>query len=175
MKPEAELRVAGPDDAERLALIGRATFLESYAGLLPVADILAHNQQQHAASLYSGWLADPAYRCWLAEAVPGAAPIGYLVLSPVDLPLADLDERDIEIKRIYLLHRFQRSRLGSRMMEVATQYARDRHCRRLLLGVYSRNEEALAFYERMGFTRVGERHFRVGAGEYYDHVLGKTL
>jgi ribosomal protein S18 acetylase RimI-like enzyme len=41
--------------------------------------------------------------------------------------------------------------------------------------VYSRNTAALAFYNRIGFHRVGERQFRVGASEYFDYILGIDL
>lgn len=173
--PPVRIRTAVPEDAERLALVGKATFLESYAGLLPVTDILAHSGQQHAAAVYAAWLADGRYRCLLAEAETGAAPVGYLVLGPADLPLPDPDANDLEIRRIYLLYRFKGCGLGRRLMEEATRWARQRGCRRLLLGVYSRNEAALAFYAKMGFTQVGERRFRVGANEYFDYVLGRVL
>ncbi len=74
------VRAATPADAPRLSLIGRATFLESYAHLLPVEDILEHAEHQHAPARYAGWLADPACRSWIAEA-PGGAPVGYLVAT----------------------------------------------------------------------------------------------
>ncbi|MEO8309148.1 MAG: GNAT family N-acetyltransferase [Pseudomonadota bacterium] len=172
---KAAIRVARRGDESRLALVGRATFLESYAELLPAEDILAHTEQHHAPAVYAGWLADPRFRCWLVEAGAGKAPVGYVVLSPPDLPLADLSGSDMEIKRIYLLHPYQREGLGRALMEQATAYARDAGFARLLLGVYSRNTAALAFYNRIGFHRVGERQFRVGAGEYFDHILGINL
>jgi GNAT superfamily N-acetyltransferase len=169
------IRAAVPADAARFALTGKATFLESYAGLLPVTDILAHGERQHAESVYAAWLADDRWGCWLAEAETGGAPVGYLVVGPTDLPMQGLDARDLEIKRIYLLHRFQNQGLGRAMMQAATDWARARGARRLLLGVYTRNEPALAFYARMGFDRVGERQFHVGENEYHDHILGMTL
>jgi diamine N-acetyltransferase len=173
--PPMSVRVAVPADAERLALVGRATFLETYAGTLPAEDILAHCEAQHASAVYAGWLADPRSRCWLVEASHGAAPVGYLVLGPAGVPVRDPDPADLEIKRIYLLHRFQRGGAGRRMMEVCMQYARACGSSRLLLGVYSRNDHALKFYERVGFTRVGERTFRVGGSDYYDYILGRDL
>jgi diamine N-acetyltransferase len=169
------IRAAQRGDETRLALVGRATFLESYADLLPAEDILAHTEQQHAPGVYAAWLDDPRYRCWLVEAGPGRVPVGYLLLSPPDLPMTDLTAQDLEVKRIYLLHPYQRRGFGRAMMTQATQYARAAGFARLLLGVYARNEAALAFYDQIGFHRVGERHFRVGAGEYYDHILGIDL
>lgn len=171
----ARLRRAVAEDADALALVGRATFLESYAGLLPVTDILAHTAHQHAPERYAQWLAAPDCACWVAEAQPGDAPVGYVLATPTDLPMEGLDARDVEIRRIYLLHRFQGAGRGRALMAAAQEWATQRQCRRLLLGVYSRNEAALAFYARLGFERVGERRFRVGAGEYFDYILGKTL
>lgn len=168
------VRAAGPGDAARLSLLGRATFLESYAHLLPVEDILAHAEHQHDPAVYARWLADPACRLWLAEAAPGGAPVGYLVATPPDLPLPDIGPRDLEIRRIYLLHRFHRLGLGRWLMEEALAVAREAGVARVLLGVYSRNEGALAFYERMGFTHAGTRQFRVGANEYHDYILQRA-
>ena len=174
-RPPVRLRRGQAQDAPRFALVGKATFLESYAGFLPYEDILAHGERQHAPQVYAAWLADPACGCWLAETDTGGAPVGYQVLGPPDLPLRDLAPGDVEIKRIYLLHRFQGRGLGRLLMDAAAAWARERGCRRLLLGVYSRNMPALAFYGHMGFTRTGERHFRVGANDYFDHILGKAL
>ena len=122
------------------------------------------------------WLADPAYRCWLVEAVHGAAPVGYLVLGPPDLPLPDPDANDLEIRRIYLLYRFQGCGLGRRLMEEATARGRGSAaaggcCSACIRATRRRSRSTRS----MGFTQVGERRFRVGANEYFDYVLGRTL
>lgn len=171
---DVRVRQAGPGDEAALSLLGAATFLETYAPLLPVADILAHTARQHAPEVYARWLADPACGCWLAEHTAGGAPVGYLVATPPDLPLADVSREDWEIRRIYLLHRFQGAGLGSRLMDAVQAAARAAGKRRLLLGVYSRNEAALAFYGRQGFTQAGTRTFRVGASDYHDYILQRV-
>jgi ribosomal protein S18 acetylase RimI-like enzyme len=175
MESAATLRVraASAGDAGRLSLLGSATFLESYAHLLPVEDILEHAARQHSAAKYEQWLADPACRTWLVEAA-GGAPVGYLVATPPDLPIT-IAPGDLEIRRIYVLHRYQRLGLGRWLMEEVQRWAAAAGYRRLLLGVYSRNENALAFYERSGFARVGTREFRVGAHDYHDFILQRPV
>lgn len=168
------VRMARPEDAAHLALLGAATFLESYAHLLPAADIVAHAATQHAVDVYARWLGDPRCTCWIAEHLPGAAPVGYLVATPPDLPLPGVGAGDWEIRRIYVLHRYQGEGLGHRLMEEVLRAARERGTRRLLLGVYSRNEPALAFYARMGFVRTGTRNFRVGGNDYFDYILERA-
>jgi ribosomal protein S18 acetylase RimI-like enzyme len=167
------VRRAAPGDATGLSLLGRATFLESYAHLLPVEDILEHAEKQHAPEKYAAWLADGLSHTWLAEA-PGGAPVGYLVATPADLPLGGIGPQDMEIRRIYVLHRYQRMGLGRWLMEEALATAAAAGCTRILLGVYSRNESALAFYSHLGFTQVGTRQFQVGTHEYHDYILQRT-
>jgi GNAT superfamily N-acetyltransferase len=169
------LRLARPGDEPRLALLGGATFLESYAHLLPVSDVLSHVARQHSPETYARWLNDASSRCWLLEFAAGQAPVGYAVVTPPDLPLPDVTDADLEIRRIYLLHKYQRGGLGAQLMQAVTEHARAVGCRRLLLGVYSRNAPALAFYERQSFTRVGTRQFRVGANDYFDYILQRVL
>jgi ribosomal protein S18 acetylase RimI-like enzyme len=60
-------------------------------------------------------------------------------------------------------------------MDEVLGYGRAVAASRLLLGVYSRNEAALGFYQRQGFARVGTRQFRVGANDYFDYILSLDL
>jgi GNAT superfamily N-acetyltransferase len=164
-----------PGDEAALSLLGQATFLESFAGVLDGADIIAHCARQHSAELYRGWLGDPAMRLWLTEMQPGGAPVAYLALAPstlqVEAPRAD----DLEIKRIYLLHRFHGQRIGHALMQRALEYAQLGGASRVLLGVYAQNHGALAFYRRCGFSALGTRTFRVGERDYDDLILGLEL
>jgi ribosomal protein S18 acetylase RimI-like enzyme len=169
---EIVLRACAPGDEEALALVGAATFLETFAGLLEGPDILAHCRVQHGASQYAKWLADVDYRLCLAELK--GAPVGFAVLSPPDLPVA-VTQNDIELKRIYLLHRFQGGGLGRRLLEWSVAEARAQGRRRLLLGVKADNTAALAFYDRVGFARIGERKFLVGGMLCDDYILSLTV
>ncbi len=169
-----EITRCQPGDEEALALIGQATFLETFAGLLSGADIIAHCRNQHSAGNYRTWLGDKQYALWLAHVSPGAAPVGFLMVSPPDLPLTDTTE-DLELKRIYLLSKFQGGGLGKRLVSTAIDYAKTTSAKRLLLGVYAENKNAIGFYQHMGFEQLGTRKFNVGGVSYDDNILGKRL
>jgi ribosomal protein S18 acetylase RimI-like enzyme len=170
---DVTIRAAGPADLERMSLVGTATFLETYAGTVAGDDIVAHCGRAHAADTYRTLLAGPDACAWLAEVEPGRAPVGYLVMTRPDLP--DAEDGDLEVRRIYVLHRFQGRRVGVRLLNEAIAAAHAAGARRLLLGVYSLNENALAFYTRCGFRRIGTREFSVGANHYHDYVLARAL
>lgn len=166
------IRRAAAEDAQALSLLGGATFLETYAGVIHGADIVPHCARMHAPGYYAAWLEEPGGALWLAE--HDGAPIGYAGLSRPDLPEALLHPGDVELKRIYVLSRFHRARLGQRLMDAALMHARHAGAQRVLLGVFGGNAAAQAFYARMGFTRVGTRTFHVGAHDYDDLVLGRA-
>ena len=166
------LRSATPGDEDALALVGAASFLEAFAGILHGPNILAHCRKQHSAEKYRVWLHSQESPSCLAE-VDGA-PVGYAVLCPPDLPIS-LEPTDIELKRIYLLHRFQGLGIGRALMNWSIEKAKAIRMKRLLLGVYAGNETALAFYARCGFVQVGGRAFQVGEQICEDLILARAL
>jgi diamine N-acetyltransferase len=172
LNEEIALRLCVTGDEDALALVGAATFLETFAGLLTGSDILTHCRVQHGAAQYAAWLENPDYKLCLAEL--NRAPVGFAVLSPPDLPVAVTND-DMELKRIYLLHRFQGGGLGRRLLEWSVAQARSLRKRRLLLGVKADNTGALAFYDRVGFVRIGERKFLAGAMLCDDYIFSLSL
>lgn len=168
------IRRARAGDEAALALVGRATFLETFAPMLSAEAIVNHCREAHSSAQYRRWLEASDCAVWLAEAKPGLAPVGYAVAAPPKLPLDDA-EGDVELKRIYLLGRYQGNGTGKRLLECAVDYAASARAARLLLGVYIRNEPAIAFYHRQGFKNLTHRKFHIGAKVYDDHVMGLTL
>lgn len=172
---DVNIRPCTAADAGALALVGQATFLETYSTVLPAADILAHCVREHGEARYADWLGQPgAYRLWGAEVAATGVMVGYVMLSPPDLPVPTGPD-DLEIKRIYLLSRFQGGGVGARLMATALDAARHAGARRILLGVYGENRDAIAFYARQGFAEAGVRKFQVGANTYDDLVLAKEI
>ncbi|RPE74847.1 GNAT family N-acetyltransferase [Vulcaniibacterium tengchongense] len=170
-----DVRPCAPADAEALALVGRASFLGTFAGVLDGRDILAHCESRHAPEAYRRWPAGPGCAAWLAAAAPGGAAVGDLVLSPASLPLEDRREDDLEVKRVYLLHRFQGGGLGRRLMDAAVAHPRGAGSRRLRLGVRARNRAAIRFCQRFGNRAAGSRRFRAGDTAYEDTILAFDL
>jgi ribosomal protein S18 acetylase RimI-like enzyme len=168
------IRPCTPEDAVALSVVAAATFLETYAGIVEGRDILHHCRTTHAVESYDALLADPARRLFIAETDEGRAPVGFMLLGRPDLPVETFAD-DMELTRIYTLHRFHGTGLGQGFMNTAVGAAREAAAGRLLLAAYSRNARALAFYGRNGFRQIGTRVFHVGDNGYDDYVLAKDL
>ncbi len=168
------LRRAGHGDVAALALVGAATFLESYAHFIGLADMLAHVASKNSEVAYRVFAGDPDCALWIAEMPETSAPVGYALLTPPDLPIA-IDDGDIELRRIYVLSKFHGGGLGRRLIEATIDHARSMSKRRLLIGVYSGNDGAIGFYRRMGAEQIGTRRFQVGDAMFDDLVFAVPL
>jgi len=168
------IRRAGRDDAHALALVGAATFLETYAEVVPGRDMIVHAASKHAAAVYAAWAEDRAVRLWIAE-THTKAPAGYLVLIPATLPVEGPEPGDLEVLRIYVLDRYHGTGLGRALLGHALEDAHARKAPRLVIGLHAQNNKALAFYQRQGFEVIGRRNFIVGETVCEDLVVGLSL
>jgi ribosomal protein S18 acetylase RimI-like enzyme len=164
------IRAAGADDAAALALVAQATFLEAYAGLTRVEDMLAHAASQNSADAFLAALGSGA-KVWLAEARGTAAPLGFAMLTPTGF--ADPQPGDVELRRIYVLDRCKGGGLAKALLDTVVTAAAG--SKRLLLGVNRDNQRAQAFYRKHGFAVAGTRTFTVGATTYDDFIYAKPL
>lgn len=168
------LRRASVGDAAAVALVAAATFLETFAGVLDGADIVAHIQRNSAPAKFAQWAEGAESIVTLAEHPDGAAPIGYSLLTPPDFPI-ETGAGDVELRRIYALSRCHGQGLGPALMARACDDACAQGKDRMLLGVLGRNARARAFYQKQGFVLVGERRFLVGASWFDDVIYARLL
>lgn len=168
------VRGATAADAEALALVASATFLETFAGLFEGRDIVAHCAANNTPDTFTLWANDPSASVLIAEVESGRAPIGYAVLAEPDLPIA-AGPADIELKRIYALSLMHGTGVGAALMATAIEDAGRMGRRRVLLGVYARNPRAHAFYKRQGFEVIGQRKFLVGSTLQDDLVFAREI
>jgi ribosomal protein S18 acetylase RimI-like enzyme len=166
-------RKAGAEDAEALAYLGAATFLASFANDHPGKPLIAHLQRYHSVDYYATSLADQQVDIVIGE-TPLGAPVGYVMLAPPEHPELQ-QEGDLELKRIYLLGPWQGGGNGKALMAQALDIAVARGAKRLLLAVYESNHRALAFYQRAGFSNIGETIFMVGDVAFRDMVYARDM
>lgn len=168
-----KLRRASAEDAGKLALLGGASLLETFANDHPGDALVHHAQTQHSAGFYETLLDEPDYVAWIVEEALGA-PVGYAVLGPAALPGSDPDT-DIELKRIYMLSKWHGTGFGRALFDEVEAEARARGATRLLLSVYTENHKAQRFYAARGFEVIGRTTFADFPAEIQDFVMAKPF
>ena len=163
------IRRAGPADAETLAAIGQATFIETFAHLYPPEDLQAFLAEAHSVERARADLANPAKAAWLVEA--GGAVIGYALACPAKLPHQAVTDDDGELDRIYILKAHQGGGLGSRLLAETLAWLEQDGPRTLWIGVWSENYGAQGLYARHGFAVVGAYKFKVGNSLDHEFIM----
>ncbi|MEH7749282.1 GNAT family N-acetyltransferase, partial [Neobacillus drentensis] len=100
---------------------------------------------------------------------------GYLKNNTNDAQTEEMGEESLEIERIYIKNQFQKHGLGKYLFNKAMEIAMERHKKKIWLGVWEKNENAIAFYKKMGFVQAGAHSFYMGDEEQIDFIMTKTL
>ncbi|MEC6748161.1 N-acetyltransferase [Marinilactibacillus sp. XAAS-LB27] len=100
---------------------------------------------------------------------------GYLKVNIDSAQTEVMGNDTLEIERIYLKKDFQELGLGTYLINKAEAVAREKNKSKIWLGVWEKNEKALIFYQKKGFSRVGQHSFFMGNDEQTDLIMLKKL
>jgi diamine N-acetyltransferase len=100
---------------------------------------------------------------------------GYLKVNTNDAQTETMGQDSLEIERIYIRKKFHKQGLGKYLINKAIEMAVERKKKTVWLGVWEKNENAIAFYSKMGFIQTGSHSFHMGDEEQTDFILTKTL
>ncbi len=163
------IRRAEPVDAPALSRLSAETFSATFGHLYPPADLAAFLAETYTVERTLAHLTDPDTAAWLVE-IDGA-PVGHALAGRCGLPHPGVTPGCGELKRIYLAPAWQGGGRGSRLLATALDWLESRNRGALWIGVWSRNLGAQRLYARMGFEKVGEYQFKVGATRDEEFIL----
>ncbi|MFF3922198.1 GNAT family N-acetyltransferase [Paenibacillus lactis] len=99
---------------------------------------------------------------------------GYLKVNTDNAQTEMMGHDSLEIERIYVKGQYQKLGLGKILLNKAMDIALARNKQNVWLGVWERNENAIAFYKKMGFVQTGSHSFYMGDEEQRDFIMTKT-
>ncbi|AVV58470.1 N-acetyltransferase [Paenibacillus glucanolyticus] len=100
---------------------------------------------------------------------------GYLKVNTNDEQSEEMGDESLEIERIYIKSKFQKHGLGKYLLNQAKDIAVESDKKKLWLGVWEKNENAIAFYEKMGFVQTGTHTFYMGDERQIDFIMSKIM
>ena len=162
-----------PEDVKKLQEISSNTFIETFE---------EHNTQEHmTAYLEKAFnipqlvqeLRNPFSQFFLVLVDGQVA--GYLKINLADAQSENMGDDALEVERIYISNKFQKLGLGKLLMERALELAGGHGKKRIWLGVWEHNINAIAFYQKKGFVKTGAHSFFMGDDEQIDWIMVKEL
>lgn len=100
---------------------------------------------------------------------------GYLKINVGDAQTEEMGNEALEIERIYILKAFQNRGLGRILFDKAMDIADEMQASKIWLGVWEKNNKAIAFYKKLGFSEYGSHSFYMGDEEQTDIIMVKPL
>jgi len=100
---------------------------------------------------------------------------GYLKINEAGAQSDLQDPESLELERVYVDAPFQGRGLGRILIEKGVEEARQKGKAFVWLGVWEKNEKAIRFYEKSGFTKMGTHDFFVGDERQTDFIMRRNL
>lgn len=169
------IRLATPSDAVILTELATTTMRDAFGPPYNPADLVEeYIQSAITVPILETELADPRATFFLLE-LPDNTVAGYAKLRQHAPPCRMTERNAIEIQRIYLSKTQIGQGQGRRLMEHCLTWSREQGYFAVWLGVWERNTNAQAFYDKMGFVRFGFHYFQFGSERQRDFWLWKQL
>ncbi|WP_342414776.1 GNAT family N-acetyltransferase [Paenibacillus sp. FSL R10-2782] len=100
---------------------------------------------------------------------------GYLKVNMNEAQSEKMGDESLEIERIYIKNKLQKNGVGRYLLNKAMEIAMEQNKNKIWLGVWEKNENAIAFYKKMGFIQTGAHSFYMGDEEQIDFIMTKTM
>lgn len=167
------IQTATADDASLIATISRETFYDSFAEKNTVANMQLFLDTQFTEEKLMAEVLDPLNVFFIAFV--DDVPLGYCKMSPGTHTQNPTTDPSIEICRFYARKNSIGKGIGKALMLHALSYAKDHDYKKVWLGVWEKNERAIAFYQFFGFSKFGEHDFLLGTDLQRDWLMEKLV
>jgi ribosomal protein S18 acetylase RimI-like enzyme len=168
-----EITRATINDIERLQIIGRKTFYETFSASNTEENMNRYLQDGFSTEKLTEELTNPDSEFYLALSAGDV--IGYLKLNFGTSQTELKDNKALEIERIYVLKEFHGKKVGQLLYEKAIEVARQKSADYVWLGVWEENPRAINFYRKNGFVEFDKHIFQLGGDEQTDIMMKLRL
>lgn len=160
-------------DLNIISALGITTCYEAYFRLDPSDELARYCMEFFSTTQIREEIEDTNATFLIAEEEGRA--IGYAKLRE-GKKVECLDGREaIEIQRIYLLEKLKGKGYGRQLIAECEKIAKAKGYGMTWLGVWDKNLDAISFYEKAGYERIGETDFSDGKNSFINLVMGKSL
>lgn len=168
-----EIRKINLSDIEQLQIIGRQTFSETFADGNTAENLQNYLEEGFSIKKLTAELTNPNSEFYFAELDNKV--IGYLKINFGQAQTEIIDDKAIEIERIYVLKEFHGRRVGQVLYNTSLQIAKKKNAAYLWLGVWEENSRAISFYTKNGFIAFDKHIFKLGDDEQTDIMMKLKL
>lgn len=168
-----DIKKATIKDLVQLQKIGRQTFHETFSSSNSEEDMKTYLSEGFSADKLTTELNDKNAAFYFATLDHEI--IGYLKLNFGASQTELKDHKSLEIERIYVLNQFHGKKVGQILYDKVIEIARQKNVDYVWLGVWEKNQRAISFYQKNGFTPFDTHIFKLGNDEQTDIMMKLKL
>lgn len=167
------LRACTQYDLTSLKEISIETFKDTFAAQNKVENVEAYLNRAYTDEQLTQELAQKDSQFFFVYDDEQLA--GYIKVNVNAAQSEQMSDDSLEVERIYVRPDFKRRGIGKYMLEQAITIAKEKKKSQVWLGVWEKNMNALAFYQKMGFVQIDAHSFYMGDDEQTDFIMKKMI
>lgn len=141
---------AGLDDALDILELSRKTFIETYFELSDQKQVLKFLDTHLTIQKVREDLQNPSILFYIAR--KGLQSVGFLKIIENKSAKGLEHKKCLLLDKLYVLKDYHGKKIGSELMEIAKNYAKDNSFQVIWLQVWQKNTAAIKFYQHAGFV-----------------------
>lgn len=169
--PSIEKATSG--DIQELMDISRKTFIEAFGQQNSKEDMDLYLTEKLSYQQLLNELEQPGSHFYLMKFENRS--IGYLKLNTGLSQSESIYPDGVEIERIYVLQEFLGKGIGHSLLDFSFRFAEARGASMIWLGVWEKNERAIAFYLKHRFIQFDAHEFVLGTDIQTDLLMHRTI
>lgn len=168
-----EIRACSREDLQKLQEISIETFNDTFKDQNSPDNMRAYLERAFNAKQLEDELSNSCSDIFFVYYNEELA--GYLKVNREGAQSEQMSDASLEIERIYIRKKFQKHGLGKYLLNKAMETALEHKKKEVWLGVWEKNDNAIAFYKKRGVVQTGSHSFYMGDEEQIDFIMVKTL
>ncbi|KAI8380169.1 acyl-CoA N-acyltransferase [Blakeslea trispora] len=161
--------------AQALSELGIKTFCDTFGDDNPPDDLNEFLNSTYTPEIQEIELKDPFIYTYMAFDSE-SKPVAFCQMKTNGKVYDFVGDADaIELARIYVDKRCVGQGVGKKLMDTCFSKARELGKKTIWLGVWEENTNAIEFYKKHGFRKVGSHTFKIGNKIDTDDVMAKSL
>lgn len=166
MEKEILIRKWNDNDAEAVNKVLKLSWKDAYSSFIPQNDLDFYLEKTYSVDLLKQACNNPDLTCYVSL-------INEIVCGWLKI-FESKKENRIYLASIYVLHEYQKLKIGKKFFEIACNEATNRKYSEIYIGVMIQNELALKWYKKLGFDFFEEQPFTMG-NTSVPHIIGKKI
>ena len=170
---QIQFHKVGHSDLGELEEISRLTFSESFSEVNDPDNFALYLDTNFSPEVLTNEINNPNSTFYLVKL--GDESVAYFKTNTGKAQTEPNHDDGLEVERIYVTKAYHRRGIGQRMLQKAEDLARSLGKKYIWLGVWKENPEAIQFYQKMGFAKIGVHAFQLGNEAQIDYMMAKDL